>query len=120
LQAALAAEPFAYEDLPPDLTERWRSADGQYRIEVFPRENLNDNQALRRFVTEVRAIAPEATGEPVILTPHGIACPSGLDPAPLPMSIFPKGFDLSSNALACAKHSHKPQLISNIGLKCLP
>ncbi len=68
LQAALAAEPFTYEDLPPDLTERWRSADGQYRIEVFPRENLNDNQALRRFVTEVRTIAPEATGEPVILT----------------------------------------------------
>lgn len=68
LQAALAAEPFTYEDLPPDLAERWRSADGQYRIEVFPRENLNDNRALRRFVTEVRTIAPEATGEPVILT----------------------------------------------------
>ncbi len=68
LQHALAAEPFSYADLPADLVKRWRSADGQYRVEVFPRENLNDNQALQRFVNEVRTVAPEATEEPVILT----------------------------------------------------
>jgi hopanoid biosynthesis associated RND transporter like protein HpnN len=68
LQEALAAEPFSYAELPADLVKRWRSADGQYRIEVFPRENLNDNQALRRFVNEVRTVAPNATEEPVILT----------------------------------------------------
>ncbi len=68
LQQALAAEPFTVANLPADLVKRWRSPDGLYRIEVFPRENLNDNYAMRRFVDDVRSVAPNATDQPVILT----------------------------------------------------
>jgi hopanoid biosynthesis associated RND transporter like protein HpnN len=67
LSASLDATEFTVEDLPPDLLERWRSADRHYRVEVLPKENLDDNEALRRFVDEVRAVAPEqATGAPVM------------------------------------------------------
>jgi hypothetical protein len=67
LRESLTAESFTIEDLPEEILERWRAADGHYRIEVFPREDLNNNEALQRFVREVRTVAPEeATGTPII------------------------------------------------------
>jgi hopanoid biosynthesis associated RND transporter like protein HpnN len=65
LAAALMAEPFQVEDLPPDLMQRWVSNDGLFRIEVVPQENILDPNALRRFVFAVQRVAPDATGEPV-------------------------------------------------------
>jgi hypothetical protein len=60
------------DDLPADLLERWRSADGHYRVAINPKENLNDNGALRRFVNEVRTVAPaQATGAPVMYFESG-------------------------------------------------
>ncbi len=66
LHSALAAGRVEVSDLPPEVVERWRSADGRYRVEVFPRENLNDSQALRRFVAAVQSVAPNATDAPLI------------------------------------------------------
>jgi predicted RND superfamily exporter protein len=42
-------------------------------VEVIPRADLGDEEALRAFVAEVRTIAPRATGEPVINVSAGEA-----------------------------------------------
>jgi hopanoid biosynthesis associated RND transporter like protein HpnN len=65
LRAALQAGPVSLATLPDDLRRDWVAADGRARVEVFPRGDANDNATLRRFVTAVREIAPEATGAPV-------------------------------------------------------
>jgi hopanoid biosynthesis associated RND transporter like protein HpnN len=67
LAELLTADQVGLDDLPPDLAARYVSADGRARIEVYPKDNLNDDGALRRFVAAVRTIAPDATGTPGIL-----------------------------------------------------
>ncbi|UCG13494.1 MAG: MMPL family transporter [Deltaproteobacteria bacterium] len=73
LNALLEADKVTQSDLPVDLVERWRSRDGRYRIEVFPRENLSDGETLRRFIAAVRTVAPNATGFPIIYVEAGDA-----------------------------------------------
>lgn len=69
----LAATRVALADLPEDLRRRYLSPDGQARVEVFPKEDLRDNPAMRRFVRAVQAVAPAATGTPVIFVEAGDA-----------------------------------------------
>jgi hypothetical protein len=65
LQLALQAGPVTAKDLPAALVEKWRSADGHYRVEVWPKEVLNGPAAMERFVTQVRSVAPNAVGAPI-------------------------------------------------------
>jgi len=65
LRAAMHAGPVTLATLPDELKRDWVAADGRARIEVFPKGDANDNATLRRFVSAVRALAPEATGAPV-------------------------------------------------------
>jgi hopanoid biosynthesis associated RND transporter like protein HpnN len=73
LATSLEAGEITRDDLPEDLVEHWVSKDNHYRVTVFPRENLNDNAAMRRFVTAVRTVAPDAIGFPVIYLEAGAA-----------------------------------------------
>ncbi len=73
LQLALEAQPFEQEALPASVTELWHGNDDVYRIAVYPSENINDNDALRRFVRAVQKITPNATGVPVISLEAGEA-----------------------------------------------
>ena len=73
LRSSLTGEPVSMADLPEDLVTRWVTPDGRYRIEVLPRENVNDNEALSRFVSAVQAVAPDATGTAVISIEAGKA-----------------------------------------------
>jgi uncharacterized protein len=73
LLEGLDAGPVTLETLPPDLTERWLSDDGVYRIMITPRKDLNDENNLREFVNEVRQLAPDATDLPVIYLESGNA-----------------------------------------------
>ncbi|MCL7423041.1 MAG: MMPL family transporter [Methylobacter sp.] len=73
LLEGLDAGPVTLETLPPDLTERWLSEDGVYRVMITPRKDLNDNKNLREFVNEVRQLAPDATDLPVIYLESGNA-----------------------------------------------
>ncbi len=67
LDDALAATAFTFEDLPEALRRRWVSADGRQRLEIAPSEDLDDNDAVERFVSDVRAVTgPGATGTPII------------------------------------------------------
>ncbi len=73
LRVSLAAEPVEIGDLPEELRRRQTAADGRSRIEVHPVEDLVENVALRRFVGDVRELAPNATDTPVILLEAGDA-----------------------------------------------
>jgi len=73
LHTATEAVAFEQDDLPLALSRRWYSEKGEYRLAVYPAEDLNDNAALRRFVHAVQTIAPHAIGTPVISLEAGEA-----------------------------------------------
>lgn len=66
LQDALKADLVTLESLPLDLKSRWINAEGLWRVEVRPREDLHDPSAMRLFVDQVRSVSPHATGTPVL------------------------------------------------------
>ena len=58
--------------LPPEILRRWKS-EGQYRVEIWPREVLDNPAAMERFIGEVRTVAPAAAGPPVGFVESGQA-----------------------------------------------
>jgi len=74
LRAALAAAPIERGDLPPELVAHMVAPDGQARIQIFPRDTLQAEEEMRRFVAEVSEIAPNASGIVVNLVEFGRAC----------------------------------------------
>jgi predicted RND superfamily exporter protein len=66
LRESLQADVVTLDTFPADLTRRWVSTDGAYRVEVTPKENLDDPAALARFVSDVQSVAPEATDSAVL------------------------------------------------------
>ncbi|WP_430233351.1 MMPL family transporter [Nitrosomonas communis] len=73
LRTSVEATPFSEQDLPEPLSRRWLSHTGEYRIAVYPSEDIGDNKALARFVRAVQQIAPHATGMPVVSLEAGEA-----------------------------------------------
>jgi hypothetical protein len=73
LQSAMKAHAFSVSDLPAEVLGRYVSADGRYRVEVYPREDIFDHDALERFVDAVTAVAPDATDTPVSILEAGRA-----------------------------------------------
>jgi hopanoid biosynthesis associated RND transporter like protein HpnN len=73
LQTSLEARAVKESDLPPELRSRYVTADGRYRVEVFPRENILETDSLKRFVKAVSALAPNATDTPVTIREAGNA-----------------------------------------------
>ena len=74
MQTAIeASTTFSKKDLPTSLTSRWHSHAGEYKIAVYPSEDINDNEALRRFVRAVQKVAPQATGAPMVSLEAGEA-----------------------------------------------
>lgn len=66
LLASFNAKEITLADLPPDIKDRWLSKDGWYRIQIFPKKDLGDLANLEEFITQVQALAPEATDLPVM------------------------------------------------------
>ena len=73
LADALRAHQVGADDLPPDFRHRWVATNGQHRVEIRPKEDLNDPAAVSRFVEQVRTVAPHATGLPVVYLESGAA-----------------------------------------------
>ncbi len=71
LRAALGAHRVLVGDLPAELLETMVAPDGRIRIEVYPREDLNDNDALERYVEQVRSVAPQAFGVGLTIVESG-------------------------------------------------
>ena len=67
VRSSLAADTVTLAGLPAEIVRDWRTADGRARIELAPSGNGNDNETLRRFASAVLAVAPEATGTPVLI-----------------------------------------------------
>jgi hopanoid biosynthesis associated RND transporter like protein HpnN len=67
IRAALKAEPVTIGGLPPEIVSDWIARDGRARLEVGPKGDGNDNANLRRFAAAVIAVAPEATGVPILI-----------------------------------------------------
>ena len=66
LLVSLNAKEVSLGDLPADTKDRWLSKEGQYRIQIFPKKDLNDLNNLQQFITDVQSVAPETTDLPVI------------------------------------------------------
>ena len=71
LSDALEADVVTIEDLPASIRARFLAADGRARIQVFPKDDINVGDAMRRFADDVRRIAPEATDSPVEIVESG-------------------------------------------------
>ncbi len=65
LKDALKAQAVGEKDLPAALVERWKTADGRYRVEIAPKEVLDNEQATQRFIDQVLPLAPGAIGPPL-------------------------------------------------------
>ena len=65
LAGATDPRPLTIDDLPPALISRFRSTEGQWLLQVYPKEQVWDAEPLARFVSEIRSVDPEATGTPL-------------------------------------------------------
>ena len=66
LNASLNADYISLDNLPTQLKRLWLSADGRRRIEIYPKQNMQDDTALREFVRAIQSVSPEVTGAPVM------------------------------------------------------
>jgi uncharacterized protein len=57
--------------IPQDIATQWITPDGRARIQVLPNGDPENTEILRRFVTAVVDIAPNATGPAVLLYEAG-------------------------------------------------
>jgi hopanoid biosynthesis associated RND transporter like protein HpnN len=58
-------EPPALADLPPSLVERFVGSSGRHLLKIYGRGDIWNFDALERFVTDVRGVDPQATGNPL-------------------------------------------------------
>lgn len=66
LATGFNAQEVTLADLPADVKDKWLSKTGLYRIQIFPKKDLNDLTGLEEFITEVQSVAPETTDLPVM------------------------------------------------------
>jgi hypothetical protein len=66
LLVGLNAEEVSLNDLPSNFKDRWLSKDGSYRIQIFPKKDLNDLDNLEKFIADVQSVAPDTTDLPII------------------------------------------------------
>jgi hypothetical protein len=59
------SEPASIGDLPPELRARYVGKTGQYRLFVYPAENVWEYRPLARFVADVQSVDPDARGTTV-------------------------------------------------------
>jgi uncharacterized protein len=71
LQAALNPQPVTTATIPPEISRDWIAADGRARVQVLPKGDPEDTAVLRKFVTAVLAVEPDATGPAAMLYEAG-------------------------------------------------
>lgn len=74
-RALAVTAPVQLDAIPPTVSERWRSADGQrqWLMQIFPADDLSESDARDRFVAEVASVLPSVSGMPVIQLESGRA-----------------------------------------------
>jgi hopanoid biosynthesis associated RND transporter like protein HpnN len=71
LRVALQASAVDLESIPEELKQRMTGKNGGARVEVFPKENLNDQLMLEEYVAAVQSIDPDAYGEGLLIVESG-------------------------------------------------
>ncbi|MDH3660500.1 MAG: MMPL family transporter, partial [Alphaproteobacteria bacterium] len=71
LEHALDAREVSLESLPQSLRDDWINGAGEVKVMARPAIGIHDNRALQRFADAALAVAPDATGTPVIITQAG-------------------------------------------------
>lgn len=68
---SLKAQPVSIATMPADFKADWIAADGTARIQVFPKDTSNNQEALSAFSDQVLSVAPQATGAPISIRESG-------------------------------------------------
>lgn len=71
IRTAFDAGPVTAADVPAEFRQYWVTADGRYRVEIFPSEQLRTNRDLADFAHEAQSVLPDVTGTPAIVTAAG-------------------------------------------------
>jgi uncharacterized protein len=71
LRVSLKPERISPETIPSEIVRDWIAADGRARVEILPKGDPDDTEALRNFVTAVWAAEPDASGPAVELFAAG-------------------------------------------------
>lgn len=58
-------EPPTWDDLPRELTQRFRGRSGQHLLRIYAREDVWEIEPLGKFVGELEVVDPDVTGHPV-------------------------------------------------------
>lgn len=73
LNELLQPSEIAIGTLPDHLRNRFISSEGIVRLEIVPVDDLRNPEAMEAFATDVQAVAPNATGGPIIVVEAGKA-----------------------------------------------
>jgi hypothetical protein len=65
LKESLSPNAIAQDSLPKELVERWVSPSGLYRLQIYPKKDLNDLDNLRAFILDAQQVDPNVTDLPV-------------------------------------------------------
>ncbi|HXC02111.1 MAG TPA: MMPL family transporter [Opitutaceae bacterium] len=65
LRQVLQAGPVSLDTLPPDFRRDWIAPDGRWRVEVYPKGDVRDNETLRHFARTVQSVVPQAVGSAI-------------------------------------------------------
>lgn len=67
LKDSLEASPISASDVPEQLKSRFVGKNGKLLLQVAPRKEIFEHGPLHEFVTQVKNVAPNATGEPIMV-----------------------------------------------------
>lgn len=65
LAEASSDEPITLNDFPKELTSRFVSPEGQWQLQIYPKNQIWDIEPLQEFVEDVRSVDPDVTGTPL-------------------------------------------------------
>jgi len=67
MKESLEAVPINESDVPPELIQRFVGRSGKLLLQVAARKEIFEREPLQEFVTQVKGVVPNATGEPVMV-----------------------------------------------------
>jgi len=67
MKESLEAAPVGEADVPAQLKQRFVGKSGKLLLQVAPKGEIFERQPLSEFVTQVKGVVPNATGEPVMV-----------------------------------------------------
>jgi 4-alpha-glucanotransferase len=67
LSAMLRPEPVTQADLPSDLRRLWLAPNSQARVQILPKGDATNTEAMAEFARQVQSVAPQASGTAITL-----------------------------------------------------